>query len=92
MNPFTEGIPDKPSKDRRGCIFHANLKGDSTVATFEPGVEAAAAESKLATLARPGRGIFGRRLGSENYVPFKVGTDRVVDMEAVMIVDPLRGG
>lgn len=102
MNIFKDGVPDTPQRDRRGKIVFADHTGDTAIATFEPGVENEAvtvAQDALTTwledcIARHGQHppVFAKRIGDESYTPFRVGTDHIVQVETILIQDPLVGG
>lgn len=97
-----KSVSDKPVKSRFGKIVKVDHSGDTTVATFEPGVENDAvvvAQAELdAFLADCNRRfcqtppVFAKPIGKTDYVPFKVGTDRIIDVETVIIQYPLVGG
>jgi hypothetical protein len=95
-------VPDKPTINRFGKIIKADHTGDSTVATFTPGVENEASEVAQADLTafledcitKHGRTppVFGKRLGAGKYTPFIPDNDSIVDVETVLIMEPLIGG
>jgi len=100
--PFADGVPAQPEKKRFGMIVKADHTGDTTVATFEPGVEndaSVAAQAKLTSFLQDCLDrtnyhppVFAKRIGEKAYTPFKSGTDNIVDVETILIQQPLVGG
>ena len=90
------------NRARFGKIVRADHKGDTTIATFEPGVQNAAIEVAQDELtdflndcidhhgSTPP--VFARRIGEPDFTPFTPSVDKIIDVETILLQDPLVGG